>query len=224
MTITRNILSNSALSFFIGSLIFFASCKKDQSPSYRLQGTVSEAESGQPLSDVSVLIEKQSLSGNNYNGVYVMADQEYTSGSGSYSAEWDRDNVVELRATLTKNQYITVVRDLNPNILSTESAATVNFQMHPQSFVKIVFEKNPSLSQNQQINFRFDNAIFDCNCCTNDWVSYSPAILDTSKTCQVYGDYWLKYRYELIRANQDSIVYDSIYCPRFVQSEKTIVW
>lgn len=223
MTIIKNIPSNNALLLCL-LVFFFAACKKEQQPIYKLSGAVKEAESGQPLSDVYVLIQKQSVSGSNYNGVFVTADETYTNSSGAYATEWERDNVVELRATLTKTQYITVVKDLSPNILSTSATATSNFEMHPQAFVKIKFEKNPSLTQNQQINFRFDNAIFDCNCCTNDWVSYSTSILDTSKTCQVYGDYWLKYRYELIRANQDSIVYDSIYCPRFVQSEKSIVW
>lgn len=208
---------------FCGAIIWTA-CKKNETPVYRLAGTIVDGVNGSPLADVNVKIEKQTVDGSNFNGVFNLADQVTTNSNGTYNAEWERENIVELRASLSKSQFIPVVKSINVSSLSTSDELTQNFEMYPEANVKITFLKNPNLTQNQQFNFRFENASFDCFCCNNDWVSYTPSVGDTSKTCQVYGDRWLKYRYELIRATQDSLVRDSIYCPRFELSEVTINW
>jgi Zn finger protein HypA/HybF involved in hydrogenase expression len=205
--------------------VFLANCKKNEDTKYHLQGRVYNGRTGNPLSDVFVEVEQQILDGNSFSAVYVSAASGRTNGEGSYDLEWDRENLVEVRVNADKGQFIPRTLQLDASSFEPGKVIFQNIELFPEAFIKIAIQKNTSLTNNASFNIRFENANFDCFCCDNNWESFTTTTPDTSKTCRVYGDTWLKYRYEIIKSSgQDELVRDSIYCPSNIQTNVSIEW
>jgi hypothetical protein len=205
-------------------LIVFVSCKKEKRNVHILKGTVTDGRTGNALSGSFVEVEQQVLSDGTFGGVYNSAATGTTNASGAYSLEWPRENMVEVRLNVEREDYIERIINLNPDDFNPEEAVTQNVELYPEAYVQVEITRSIPGSNSDQFDFRFDNANFDCVCCNNNWKSIQGADADTTFSCRLYGDTWLMFKKQILTTEIDTIITDSIFCPRFQTSTIQIDW
>ena len=196
------------------TLMFFASCKKEDG-NYILEGKVSNGNTGESISGVNVKILKQTVSDGTFGGSFSTAANASTDASGMYQLKWARENFSALRVVAEKNQFITRTINLTVDNFSPGESVTQNINIFPEAFVAVSIQNTGESSIQDELEFTFTNAFFDCACCANGWKTFSGADLDTVFDCKVYGDRWLKHQRHIITADLDTVISDSIYCPAF---------
>lgn len=210
--------------FFLALIFLILSCKKDENKNFILMGKVTDARTGVAMNGANVLLEQQVLEGGNFGGFFTTAAEGSTDGSGHFHLEWENKNIVEARVTGSFAGYVTRSYDVNVASLAPGKEITQNLELFPEAFISVSAIKSGIHPNANQFNFRFENAAFDCLCCNNDWRNYSSAVNDSTFTCRIYGDTWIKYRYEILTSPDDILIRDSIYCPRGITSNLEINW
>ena len=205
-------------------LLAIASCKKEKRNVHILKGTVTDGRTGSGLSGCFVEVEQQVLSDGTFGGVYNSAATGSTGSSGEYNLEWERENMVEVRLVVERDDYIERKINLNPTSFNPDEAVTQNVELYPEAYVQVNIARSIAGSNSDHFDFRFDNADFDCVCCNNNWKSIAGANADTTFSCRLYGDTWLKFKKQILTQELDTTITDSIFCPRFQTSTVDIDW
>lgn len=207
----------SVFLLFMTTLIM-VTCKKEDG-NYILKGRITNGNTGAPLSDVGVKILKQTVSGGTFGGSFSTAASTTTDGSGQYELSWPRENFSALRVVAEKNQFISRTINLTVDNFSPGEAQTQDISVYPEAFVAVRIQNTGATSPNDELDFTFTNAFFDCVCCSNGWKYFSGSNIDTTFECRVYGDRWIKHQRHVITAELDSIISDSIFCPSYQSTQ-----
>jgi hypothetical protein len=208
------------LFIFLCATWFATSCKKDSNVQYSIQGKISDADDGTVLSDVSVKIEKQVVQNGIYGNTYQIAATTITDSGGNFSSSWPRENFAALRIIAEKDNFIKIER---PLVVDEFNNGTVseNIELYKEAFASLRFIHSGG-APGDRLSFTFLNASFNCNCCSNGWRSWQSGQIDTTVTCRVYGNRWLKYQIQTQIGMTDSSYVDSIYCNAFVTTSRDI--
>ncbi len=207
-----------------GILIFaYTSCKKENTD-FHLKGNVVAGNSSNPLSAVSVEVQKQVVAGGTFGSGHTTAKQGNTDSGGNYDLQWPRENFTDLKLIASKSQYIP--REFALNITDFEQGNIVvkNFEMYPEAYINVNIINAGITNESDAFNFTFTNANFDCFCCNNGWKYFVGAAVDSSFQCKIYGDTWLKYQKQTYTIQGDSIANDSIWCPSFQTTNLNITY
>lgn len=209
--------------FLFSILISITSCKKEDG-NYTLTGKITNGNSAEPMSGVNVKIMKQTVSDGTFGGTFSTATSTSTDASGMYELTWARENFSALRVVAEKNQYITRTINLTVDNFSPGETVNQNITIYPEAFIAVSIQNTGETSIQDELQFTFTNAFFDCVCCSNGWKTFSGANLDTVFDCKVYGDRWLKYQHHIITTALDTVISDSIFCPAFQTSQIEILY
>jgi len=192
-------------------LIF--SCKKKDDV-YRLEGKVTDARTGQAIGGAEVEIERTTTSNTVVSGGFSTADNATSASNGTFSLEWPSDRLVEARLKASADNYFNRTVSLRVEDFAPEETVNKNISLYPQASIRVHLLNQYDVGGGDVLIFSLPNAVFDCNCCSNDEATYIGA-LDSTYTCKVYGNTWIKYRTRVASMTQDSLSVDSIYCPSF---------
>lgn len=198
-------------------IILIPSCKKENTD-YRIGGVVYGANDQNYLSGVQVTVKKQVVASGTFTNSFSTAASMTTSQDGAFSLTWPRENFAELQLVCTKNQYITVEKDLPVTRFTTDNFVMTEVMMHPEAFLRVHVNNTGSSLPADQFRYTLVNAEFDCTCCTNEWRAFT-GIIDTTYECRLYGDTWIKYIREIVTADLDTVIQDSVWCPAFQTTE-----
>lgn len=209
----------SSLVLFV--LILIASCKKNTEVNYSLQGRVTDADDGVALPGAEITVEKQVVQNGVFGNTYQTALITSTNADGNYEGSWPRENFAALRMLTKKSNYITNTITLDVEEFSADNAVTQNVALYKEAFTTFRFTHANGIASDR-LSFTFLNADFNCNCCANGWKTWQSASVDTSFTCRVYGNRWLKYQVLTQVGFVDSSFVDSIYCPAFITTTHDI--
>jgi hypothetical protein len=196
-------------------------CKKDGAVNYSITGRVSDADEGTSLEGVLITVEKQVVQNGVFGNTFQPALTTTSNADGNYSGSWSRENFAALRLTATKNQYIPSESNLDIDQLEAEQTIQKELTLYKEAFASIRFQHSDG-AESDRLSFTFLNANFNCNCCANGWKVIEGPAVDTSFTCRVYGNRWLKYQVLKQIGFSDSSFVDSIYCPAFITTQRTI--
>jgi hypothetical protein len=212
---------NRPLSFvLLVILIAVIACKKDGGVNYSIAGQVTDADDGFTLQGVSVVVEKQVVQNGVYGNSYQNAMSTSTDNQGNYSGTWARENFAALRLLAEKSNYINAESSLNVESFS-DGTVTENIQLYKEAFASLRFY-HMNGSSSDRLSFTFLNANFDCNCCSNGWQTWQAGNIDTTITCRVYGNRWVKYQVQTLIGTADSSYVDSVFCDAFVTTSRDI--
>jgi hypothetical protein len=190
-------------------------CKKDEALNYTISGTIVNGRTGAPVSGLEVKIQQKVISDGVYSALFTDAASAITDVNGSYSMTWKRENVAAFQMLLDKDQYISREISLSPTSLDANENFTYNAHIFAEAFITVHLSNTEETSAVDLCNFRFDDTDFDCNCCTEAWVNTFGADVDSTWTCRVYGDSWIRYVRDIATFEVDTILTDSIWCPAF---------
>jgi hypothetical protein len=210
-------MSNSAkwcIAACLLSAAVYLGCKKETAQEFTVTGQVIDGRSGSPMAGVTVTVAQQLLNNGIYNLSYSDAASTTTDASGNYTLKWSRENANGIKVYTALTKYIRKTVYINPTSLRTDTPNHQDITIYPEAFISVRYYNQPPSATTDYMNFRFENANFDCTCCGIDPVSYSGDI-DTTITCRLYGDTWLRYRTQLTTADVDTTRVDSIYVPPF---------
>ncbi|MFZ4784749.1 MAG: hypothetical protein ACOYLH_04670 [Flavobacteriales bacterium] len=211
--------------FALASLItLVSSCKKEARNVHILEGKVYDGRTGSGISGAFVEVQQQVLSDGTFSGVFNTAGTSNSGAGGGYTIEWERANMVEVKVLCEATNYIEREIQLDPGAFSPDQAVGQDIALYPEAFITINISRPVFGSATDQFDFRFDNADFDCLCCNNNWKSIEGADADTTFTCRLYGDTWLRFKKQIITADLDTLITDSIYCPRLLTTTVNIEW
>lgn len=208
-TIAQSSITRLALVFTIA----FFSCKKKEDV-YLLEGKVTNARTGQAIGSADVEVERTTTSNTIVSGGFSTAATATSSSSGTFKLEWPSERLVEARLKASASNYFTRTVSLRVEDFAPEETVIKNIALYPQASIRVHLQNTYSVAGGDVLIFSLPNAVFDCNCCSNDEVTYIGA-LDSTYTCKVYGDTWIKYRTRVSSISQDSLSVDSIFCPSF---------
>jgi hypothetical protein len=195
-------------------IAMIGSCRKDTEVFYGLKGRVTDADEGFGLSETEITIEKQVVQNGVYGNTYQKALITTTNSDGMYEGNWQRENFAALRLIAKKTNYITADIELNVDAFENGISETQNVELYKEAFTTFRFIHSGGVPSDR-LSFTFLNANFNCNCCSNGWKTWQAASIDTSFTCRVYGNRWLKYQVQTQIGFSDSSYVDSIYCAAF---------
>lgn len=202
---------------FLNCMLLFNSCKKDESASYGLGGRVFDGDSGEGLTGVQVVVEKQVIQNGVFGQTWLNAATSATSSDGAYTCNWPRENFAAIRVTPEKQSYVAGVKNLAVDDFKNAEDFTLSqdLVMFKEGFITVNLRNSGQAAEQDRLAFTFLNANFDCNCCSNFWRVFDGAAIDTTFTCRIYGNRWLKYQINTTIGFADSIAVDSVYCPAF---------
>lgn len=198
----------------------FDSCRK-KNPVYILEGQVREFNSGSPVSGASLKLEQQSVEGNVFSGAFSTAATATSDGSGNYRMSWPRAQIARLRLTVSKPFYITSVVELNPDEFLPDESVSKNQLLRPEAFLQIQLRNIGVTETNDYLKFRVLSQ-FECACCTNNLLDLPGPSVDTTYTCRVYGNSWVRFWRESGSGGIQLVGNDSIWCPAFETSQLQI--
>lgn len=197
---------------FVFTIAFFSCKKKDDV--YRLEGKVINARTGQGVGGADVEIERTTTSNTVVSGGFSTAASDNSASDGSYSLEWPTERIVEAQVKASADNYFPRTLELRVDDFAPDETVTKNIALYPQASIRVHLQNTYTVNGGDVLIFSLPNAVFDCNCCSNDEVTYIGP-LDSTYTCKVYGDTWIKYRARVASISQDSLSVDSIFCPSF---------
>ena len=204
----------------MGVLLMLDGCKQEDLGSLGMNGVVTDARNGTPIPGVSVALDEQVLENGSFNSNFSTAASTVTASNGSYSVDFERKNVVEYRLSLDKAGYFPKEYEINPDNVPLDDAFTQNGSMFTIATVQTRLLNGMPLNSLDQIRFRYLNANeFDCPCCNNDFKVLQGTEVDSTFSCDLYGDFNLKYVYEVTRNDTTITFVDSTYCPAFQTTE-----
>ncbi len=203
------------VTFLIGS------CKKETDVNYVLRGQVRDADENSGIADAEIIVEKQVVQSGVYGNTYQNALTTTTAANGNYEGNWPRENFAALRLVAKKTNYIPAFILLDIDAFEVDKEITQDVELYKEAFTTFRFTHTNGNSSDR-LSFTFLNANFNCNCCANGWKTWQGASIDTSFTCRVYGNRWLKYQVQTQVGFADSSFVDSIYCPAFVTTTHDI--
>lgn len=189
-------------------------CKKKQ-PELLLEGRVRAVNSGSGLAGVSILLEQKLVDGQVFSGGFNTAGTATTGPDGLYRITWERQNIAELQVTAEKDNYISTTLTLSPDDFQAEEAVVQNISLHPEAFVQVRLANLQPGEDEDLIRFQFNTDGYSCNCCESTWREITGADTDSTFTCTLYGDTWIRYRAEINTSESNYLILDSIWCPAF---------
>ncbi|MEY3399317.1 MAG: hypothetical protein RL220_1911 [Bacteroidota bacterium] len=208
-------ITRSSILLTIIFVFALGSCRKEESLNFTIQGKILNARSGEPLSGAHVEVRQQVVENGVFSAIYSEAAETLTAPDGGYNLTWARENIAGLRLLIDKEQYISRQLDLSVSAVESGDVYTLHSSLYPEAFVTVHISNTASANPSDQFSFRYDDAQFDCTCCNEDWKIFTGSDTDTTFTCRLYGDTWLKYVQQITTIEADTLIVDSIWCPAF---------
>ena len=211
MTVLKNILYIGAVSIFLAAL--FVSCKKNKEITILFSGNVSDPNFNQPVAEAVITLSSKNIENGSYNSNYKTVATTTTDVNGSYSFTFVRENVIDYKLTVTKNNYFSHEEIIIPDKLTTENGNVFNVSFIPQSWIRLhIVNENPT-NTSDRLDFSFYENTYDCDyCCATLPITIYGESVDTTFKCATWANKTLGYQ-ALVYKTQTSIKKGTIFTP-----------
>ena len=205
--------------FLICCLILISTyaCEKgDQS--ITVQGKVKNPNTGNGISNATVILDNKPVSSSVYNAGYQKLVSATTSSDGSYQLEYKREKSSDYRISVRKESYITFRQEYAPEVFETDDEINMSFELASKGYLKTEITNESSYDDNDHIVFSFlDAGNHQCvDCCPSEFIHGYGPYYDTSFVCVAPGSSYYSYEYNVTLNNSTSLYGpDSVYVEPF---------
>ena len=194
--------------------ILFGHCRQREF-TLSISGFVSDSVFGGNLGDVTLVLEMQVLEGGVFNSTFQSVGTASTSDGGHYVFSFERENVIEYRILTLKDGYIDQEFRIDPEDLTPDEVFNLDLEIIPKATFGVhLFSAFPS-NEFDSITFKNLAVDFDCICCNSEDRVFVGTEVDTTLSCNLYGESWIKYFVEIEKDTAFHSYIDSLYCPAF---------
>ncbi|MFT4600766.1 MAG: hypothetical protein ACI857_000943 [Arenicella sp.] len=191
--------------------LILVSCNKDPIQ-YTFEGTITEDQTGSPLSGVEVSIYQKPFNNSVTTDNFDLAASTITDENGYYIMTFDREKVIEFKLNIEKDDYFKTDIILNSGEISSENTNVVDYQMGAKSWVQFDIQNNLPGNSNDHLNLLLLNYKEGCDGCA-DADSYSfLGITDTTATYASTAGQHFNFTYIVVGVESLS---DSVYMTPF---------
>ena len=216
-------MNRALVLLFILVTAILSSCDKSTEGSLIIRGNISDSRNGFAIGNAEVIIKQQLLEGGSFNSNFVTAIQGNSASSGAYELEFERENSAAYRLELEKDGYFSKRYDINPDDIRPGVPYTKNGTLVSRATLHLRLFNDMPFNNEDRIRFRHLNANFDdCPCCDNDFIVLEGNDADSIISCDLHGDFQIKYVWEVTKNDTTIIYVDSLFCPAFMETELEI--
>jgi hypothetical protein len=194
---------NKALLLILVATALLVTCKKGNFDQ-RIEGVVTNGTLGGNMSGIQIKLKKQSITSGVFNTNYETVAETTSASDGSYSIDFKRENVAGYKLEARKENYFDRDFLINPDNISPGDVYTRNITMLARADFRVEVENTTPLNNNDVLTYHNLNANFSCDCCDNEDRIYGGTDINESATCGVWGNYWIKYFYQV---EKDTVFY-----------------
>jgi hypothetical protein len=181
-----------------------------------IEATLVDATTGDAVSGVAVSAEAKVVTPGTFTDVWVEKSSGKSSSDGKVTLEWDRENISDLRLLASKDQYFPAEKILKPENLQPGELYSTTIPVQPKGQLQIrVWITDPSVTLHWQ-GFANDSR---CACTAMGDLVWN-GLVDTTFTCTVLGNKYLKYGIQ----TGSAMVMDSVWCPPFATANLNLYY
>jgi hypothetical protein len=168
---------------FLSLILVLAGCDK-KTDVFVFDCVVYDEKVDAPVSGASVILKVQYAAGG-FNPNFETVGLAVTSASGRFYIEVDKDIYYSYRFEVTHPTYFSGTFDVNPDNVPFSTAYSSTFNLEPKSWVSThIVNQNSS----QAVTFKVEAETAGCaNCCSSTNTILQGLSVDTTFTCQIYG-------------------------------------
>lgn len=215
----------SRLHFLLVFLPFILfSCKEETAQvELTIQGQVVRASTQSPVQGAVVQLSQQTLEGGVVSGAFNSIGEVVTGSNGTFSFTFERKNTVEFKLEVDQPDYFPRDFTINPDDFNPDNPYDLTVNLESRAWLQVSIINTAPESSEDQISYSNLNANFPtCACCTNQTVTLTGQMVDTSFTCQLIGDRLIYYDFQISKLSYDSSRVDSVFCAAFDTTQVNI--
>lgn len=165
-------------------LLSVAGCKK-KSDVFMFDCVVYDEKVDAPVQGASVIMKVQYAAGG-FNPNFEVVSSSITDASGRFYIEVDKNVYYSFRVEISDSEHFMGTFDINPDNVPFSTAYASTFVLEPKAWVstKLINQNN-----SQTATYRVEAETAGCSdCCSSTNNIIQGTAVDTTFTCQVYGE------------------------------------
>lgn len=198
------------LTLFTLGLLLLSGCRDTEPFELEMQGQAVASFSGEPLAGVEIELWEKVLDGGSLSSTPELAASAVSDADGQFQLSFERKNALEYDLRYEGLGLVSGNRNISPEDVKPGSTYCITLAVPEASSVSTrLVNVNPE-ADNDEVRFRFLNAVSSCVCCDTTQVVQTGTDVDYSWTCIEHAGVWLRYFVEIDRASGGSFVLDSL--------------
>ncbi|MCB0761518.1 MAG: carboxypeptidase regulatory-like domain-containing protein [Flavobacteriales bacterium] len=190
-------------------LPFHWTCNKSEIY-FELQGKVLD-ETGQALTGIQLELSQQKIESGALNGSDQFIASTTSDGSGSYSFRFLRENALSYKLVASSDVHFDREIAIAFDKFTPDHPHCKDVVLYSSATLNVHIANSNPIDENDYISYRNLNAVFNCPCCDNSSHELEGMDIDTLLTCNLYGNYWLRYEYQVEKTGAFIFAMDSLY-------------
>lgn len=191
------------------------SCKKNKDAQVVIQGTVSDKNTGNPSSGVTVKIYYQEISNSSFSTSYKLLTSTTTDASGNYTFSFSRPSATSYKFELSSDMHYGFTETKNADAISSTDPNTVNFLIESRSWFSVRIRNTSPVGALDQIIYQNTTANDCSSCCSHAAFIYTGMTLDTTFVCSKIGGTNNDFTWSVTKAGSTNSFNQSVYCAPF---------
>jgi hypothetical protein len=192
-------------------LLAFGACQKDPK-TYSINGNVSKAKTADQVGGAVVYIDAKMIVDGVYNSNFVNITRATTDDQGNFSLSINEEKVASYRFRISKEGYFDYEEEVSVELLQAEESFEKNFSIIAESSIELRIKNTSPQGLDDEIDYRFENIeVSGLNCCNNETTIGIGPSFDTTSSCKVQNDEWIRLSWVVKKNGGQHIYNDSIF-------------
>ena len=197
-------------------LFSIENCKKKGPIILKVQGTIQTPGAG-AIENTRIVLKSDAVTQGVYSSNLSTIASTTSNGQGYYEFEFERKNVNKYQIEISKEGYFKIIESINPESLTTDSPNDLSYNFYPKAWLSVHVINNAPVDNNDLMRYQNLNSFIHCtsNCCSISMKIFAGMNIDSAWTCQLHGNQFISYTYDIIKDGNIQTVKDSTYCEEF---------
>jgi hypothetical protein len=191
------------------STALFLSCKKDKPIVISVVGKISDPnQNNKAVQSATITIYSKKVSGGSFSNNYALITSVTSNSSGNYELNFERENAIDYKIVISKENYFSTDEIINSDEFSTESNNVINYNLYPKAWVKLRIVNDNPVNSNDRVDFNYLNSdlLQDCeSCCTSQIKTFFGEVVDETFMCETWAFKTIGYQALVTKLNLGTV-------------------